>query len=210
MVKSYQKLVKYINSEQLQRYMKAELKVFRAFFNLKEPKLYYNQIKEHTNLSHSSLQNALEKLKKTNILREEKTKSNTFYNIKDKKAFSLKFSEIAIQKFQGLNRGVRIPLNNFLKNIPKTLYTIILFGSASRKEERKESDIDILIVSNESLNLDNNKKNAEVISNHPLSIFQCKIKDFIENKDHVIIQARKTGFPIYKEQNFYEVILDGY
>ena len=33
---------------------------------------------------------------------------------------------------------------------------------------------------------------------------------FKENKDDVIIQARKTGFPIYKEQNFYEAILDGY
>ena len=43
--------------------MKAEEKVYKAFYDLKEPKLYYNQIKEHTNLSHSSLQNALEKIK---------------------------------------------------------------------------------------------------------------------------------------------------
>lgn len=190
--------------------MKAEEKIYRAFFESKEPKLYYNQIKEHTKLSHSSLQNALEKLKKANILSEEKTKSNTFYKIKDKKLMALKFSEIAIKRFQDLNRGVRIPLNNFLKELPKTIYTIILFGSASRKEERKDSDIDILIVSNETMNLDSNKKNAEVISNHHLSIFQCTIIDLLENKDHIIIQARKTGFSIYKEQNFYEVILDGY
>ena len=190
--------------------MKAEEKVYRAFFDLKEPKLYYNQIKEQANLSHSSLQNTLEKLKKANILSEEKTKANTFYKIKDKKLFTLKFSEIAIQKFNELNRGVRIPLNNFLKELPKEIYTIVLFGSASRKEERKESDIDMLIVSDKSVNFETNKKNAEAISNFHLSIFQCKIKDLIENKDHVIIQARKTGFPIYKEQNFYEVILDGY
>jgi len=59
--------------------MKAEEKVYMAFFELKEPKLYYNQIKEQANLSHSSLQNTLEKLKKANILSEEKTKANTFY-----------------------------------------------------------------------------------------------------------------------------------
>lgn len=190
--------------------MKAEEKIYLVFFESKEPKLYYNQIKEYTKLSHSSLQNALEKLKGAKIITEEKTKSNTFYKIKDKKLIALKFSEIAINKFQDLNRGVRVPLNNFLKELPKTLYTIILFGSASRKEERKNSDIDILVVSNENINLDSNKKNAEVISNHHVSIFQCKINDLLENKDHVIIQARKTGFPIYKEQNFYEVILDGY
>ncbi len=190
--------------------MKAEDKIYKAFFESKEPKLYYNQIKEQTNLSHSSLQNALEKLKKEKILDEEKTKSNTFYKIKNKKLIALKFSELAIQKFQDLNRGVRIPLNNFLKDVPKSIYTIILFGSASKKEEQKKSDIDILIVSNKSLNLDDTKKNAEAISNYPLSIFQCTVNDLLKNKDHVIIQARKTGFPIYKEQNFYEVILDEY
>ena len=190
--------------------MKAEEKVYRAFFDLKEPKLYYNQIKEQTNLSHSSLQNALEKLKKANILNEEKTKANTFYIIKDKKLMAVKFSEIAIQKYQDLNRNIRIPLNNFLKDMPKTIYTIIFFGSASRKEERAGSDIDILVVSDKPVNLNENKKNAEVTSNYPLSIFQCTITNFQANKDHVIIQARKTGFPIYKEQNFYEVVVDGY
>ncbi len=190
--------------------MKPEEKVYQAYFEAKKSSLYFNEIKELSKLSDSSLTNTLTKLTKNNTLTQEKTKSNTFYKIKDKKLLALKFSEIAMQKFQGLNRGVRIPLNNFLKDMPKIIFTIILFGSASRKEERKESDIDILVVSNEAINLDSNKKNAEIISNHHLSVFQCKINNLIENKDHVIIQARKTGFPIYKEQNFYEVILDGY
>ncbi|MBU4351628.1 MAG: nucleotidyltransferase domain-containing protein [Nanoarchaeota archaeon] len=190
--------------------MKAEEKIYKTFFESKESKLYYNQIREYTKLSHSSLQNALKKLKKANIITEEKTKSNTFYKIKDKKLIALKFSELAIKRFQELNIGIRVPLNNFLKGLPKTIHTIILFGSASRKQERKESDIDLLVVSEKPLNLDNNKKNTEVISNHHLSIFQCKINDFLQNKDHIIIQAKKTGFPIYKEQNFYEVILDVY
>jgi predicted nucleotidyltransferase len=97
-----------------------------------------------------------------------------------------------------------------LKNISPEIYTIVLFGSASRKEENKESDIDLLIVSDKKLNLEKNKEQAELTSKHPLSIFQTTIKQFIENKDDIIIQARKTGFPIYKEQNFYEVILNEY
>ncbi len=190
--------------------MKPEEKIYKAYFESKKSSLYFNEIKELSKLSDSSLTNTLTKLTKNNTLTQEKTKSNTFYKIKDKKVIALKFSELAIKRFQDLNRGVRVPLNNFLNNIPKTIHTIILFGSASRKAERKDSDIDILIISEKLINLDKNKKNAEVISNHHLSIFQCKINDFLENKDHVIIQARKTGFPIYKEQNFYEVILDGY
>lgn len=190
--------------------MKAEDKIFKAFFEINEEKLYYNQIKEQTKLSHSSLQNVLDKLTKNKILSLEKTKSNTFYRIKDKKIFALKFSEIAIQKYQNLNRDIRVPLNNFLKNLPEEIYTIIFFGSASRGEETKDSDIDLLVVSNKKQDLSKNKKEAEITSKYPFSLFQSTITQFKKNKDHVIIQARKTGFPIYKEQNFYEVLLNGY
>jgi predicted nucleotidyltransferase len=190
--------------------MMAEYKIFKTFFELNEEKLYYNQIKEYSKLSHSSVQNVLEKLKKSKILIEEKTKSNKFYKIKDKKIFSLKFSQIAINKFNELNHNIKIPLNNFLKNLPDDIYTIILFGSASIGEEKKNSDIDLLIISNKKYNLSINKKEAEITSKYPLSLFQATIPQFKSNKDDIIIQARKTGFPIYKEQNFYEVILDEY
>lgn len=188
--------------------MKAEDKIFTAFSNLKERKLYYNQIKEYTQLSHSSLQNALDKLKKSKILEEEKTKSNKYYNIKDKKRASLKFSEIAIKKFESLDYNIKTPLNNFLKNINEETYSIILFGSVSRGEHSKDSDIDLLIISNHKQDLSKNKEEAEITSILPISIFQATISQFKKNEDDVIVQAKKTGFPIYKEQNFYEVILN--
>lgn len=79
--------------------MKPEEKVYQAYFESKKSSLYFNEIKELSKLSDSSLANTLNKLTKNNTLTQEKTKSNTFYKIKDKKLFALKFSEIAIQKF---------------------------------------------------------------------------------------------------------------
>ena len=190
--------------------MKPEDKIYRAYFESKKSTLYFNEIKELSKLSDSSLANTLNKFTRNSTLTQEKTKSNTFYKIKDKKLFALKFSEIAIHKFNELNIGVKTPLKNFLKNIPKEIYTIVLFGSASKKEEQKGSDIDLLIIANKKHYLTNNKKEAEITSKHPISLFQATIEQFMQNKDDVIIQARKTGFPIYKEQNFYEVILDEY
>ncbi len=190
--------------------MKPEEKIYQAYFESKKSPLYFNEIKELSKLSDSSLTNTLTKLTKNSTLTQEKTKSNTFYKIKDKKLFALKFSEIAINKFNSLNIKVKTPLRNFLKNIPKEIYTIILFGSASRKEEQKESDIDLLIVSEKKTDLKDNKKEAEITSKHPISLFHSTIQQFINDKDDVIIQAKKTGFPIYKEQNFYEAVLDGY
>ncbi|MFT4261209.1 MAG: nucleotidyltransferase domain-containing protein [Candidatus Woesearchaeota archaeon] len=188
--------------------MKPEKKIYNAFLELKQHKLYYNQIKEYTKLSHSSLQNVLKKLTSSKILEEEKTKSNTFYKIKDKKLVALKFSEIAITKFNQLNPNIKNPLNHFLKNLTDEIYTIILFGSSSRKEETNKSDIDILVITNTKINLSKNKKQAELTSKHPLSLFIASIQQLKENKDDIIIQAKKTGFPIHKEQNFYEVILN--
>ena len=190
--------------------MKPEEKIYKSYFESKKSTLYFNEIKELSKLSDSSLTNTLHKLIINSILIQEKTKSNTFYTIKDKNLFSLKFSEIAMQKFNNLNLGVKVPLRNFVKNLPKDIYTIILFGSASTKEEQRKSDIDILIVTNTKIDVTKNKKEAELTSKYPLSLFQATTEQFLKNGDDIIIQARKTGFPIYKEQNFYEAILDEY
>lgn len=190
--------------------MKPEDKIYRAYFESKKTSLYFNEIKELSGLSDSSLANALKKLTGSGVLAQEKTKSNTFYKMNDPKIFSLKFSEIAIQRFNGLNIGVKNPLRHFLNNIPKETYTVVLFGSASRKEEQKGSDIDLLIVANKKIDVMDNKKEAEITSKHPISVFHATIDQFVHNKDDVIIQARKDGFPIYREQNFYEVVLGGY
>ncbi|MEA3430076.1 MAG: nucleotidyltransferase domain-containing protein [Nanoarchaeota archaeon] len=190
--------------------MKAEYKIFKAFLEKKQEKIYFNELKEYTKLSNSSLQNTLKGLIKNNMLKVEKTKSNTFYSIKNKKSFALKFSELALKRFNNLNIGIKNPLRNFMENLPNTIFSIILFGSASERREQKHSDIDLLIVSNSKNDFAIQKKKAEVTSKYPISIFQCSIKQFFDNKDDIIIQARKTGFPIYKEQNFYEAIMDEY
>ena len=190
--------------------MKPEDKIYKSYFDSKKSTLYFNEIKELSKLSDSSLTNTLHKLITNSTLIQEKTKSNTFYKIKDKKLFSLKFSEIAMQKFNNLNLGVKVPLRNFVKNLPKEIYTIILFGSASQKEEQRKSDIDVLIVTDTKIDVTKNKKEAELTSKYPLSLFQATTEQFLKNRDDIIIQARKTGFPIYKEQNFYEAILDEY
>ncbi len=189
---------------------KTEENIFKAFFEKKQNKLYFNQLQDLTKASNSSLQNSLKKLEKNNIIKKEKTLSNTFYILHDKKIFELEFSRLAYKKFKELNSGVRIPLKNFLKEVPNNLFTIILFGSASIKEEKKGSDIDLLVVFDKKVDLDNLRKKINISSNYPISFFYSTIEQFNLNNDDIIIQAKKTGFPIYKEQNFYEVILNEY
>lgn len=188
--------------------MKADEKIYLAYFITKKPELYFNEIKELTSLSDSSLANTLKKLVGEKLLQVNKTKSNTFYKIQNRKIFALKFSEIAVSKFALLNRGIKIPLQNLLKLLLENVYSIVLFGSASQKQEKKGSDIDLLVISEGKIDFSKIKKKIDTVSNYPLNIFSCTKQEFEEKKDHIIIQARKTGFPIKGEQYFYEVELN--
>lgn len=190
--------------------MKGFENIFYAYYVAKKDNLYYNEIKELSSLSDSSLSRGLKELVKTNIINKKETKSNTYYKIKDKKRFTLEFSKFAFNQFENLNTGIKMPLKNFLKGISNNVYTIVLFGSSSRKEEQEGSDIDLLIISEKEVNLDKLKEDVNITSNYPISIFYSNIEEFEKTKDHVIIQAKKTGFPIFKEQNFYEVMINEY
>lgn len=190
--------------------MGPKTKIYKAYFELKTLKLYYNQIKDYTKLSHSSLQNQLKKLVEQKVLVQQKTKGNVFFIIKDKKFMSLKFSELALMNFRNLNTNIKIPLDYFLTSVPNEVFTIVLFGSASRKEETKKSDVDLLVVYFSKVDLKTNEERFLVTSKHNLSLFECSLNDFKESKDPIITQARKTGFPIHNEQKFYEEIINEY
>jgi len=186
-------------------------KIFKSYFESKKVSLYFSEIKDLSNLSHSSLQNSLNKLIEQKCISVNKTKSNTYYNILDKKRFALEYSKIALNNFKSLNRNIKIPLDELLGYFENQFISIVLFGSSSRKDERIGSDIDLMIISDIKYSgLLKIKKKIDSISNFPLSIFEVTRKDFINSDDNLVREAKETGFPIKGEQFFYEVILNEY
>ena len=201
-------------------HMKAEEKIYKAFYDTREKQLYFNQLKELTNLSNSSLQNALQKLENSKLVEIIQTKSNTFYQLKNRHLTALEFSGFDIEKFNNLNRNVKMPLKEYLKMSPNYIQFIILFGSACRKRERKSSDIDLLVVINKFKEqrlqkmylkeiieqFENISKNVRAISIHPINTVFATIDEFKYGKDHLVNQAKLTGFPIKNHQNYHEVM----
>ena len=204
--------------------MNAEAKIFRAFHELNQPKLYFSQLKDHTKLSNSSLQNVLQHLEKGDILRKEETKANTFFSIKDARITALRFAEQDIERFNGLNRMVRLPLLDFIKKLPPQVFTVILFGSAARKTEGKSSDIDLLVILHKYQDLklqeaydhevgkavEQAKKDAGATTIHAFSIVFATIENYKKKDDHLLEQARTTGFPIINQQTYYEAMQNKY
>ena len=191
--------------------------IYKAFFNTKEPKLYYSQLKEITSLSFSSLQNVLKQLKENREIIEERSKSNTYYSLTNK-CKTIEFTKIAQEKIDSLNLNVKIPLKEFLKLSPNELFTIIFFGSASIKQEQEGSDIDLLIVlhkfKNEKLQslyeteirskFDKIQEEINSRSIYPLNLFITNKDEYLRNEDFVIKEASYKGFPVKNQLQFYE------
>jgi predicted nucleotidyltransferase len=199
--------------------MDAEGKVFMAFYNANKRRLYFNEIKEFTHLSNSSLQNVLQKLMEKHMLEKEETKANVFYSLSNNRMFALEFAKIDITRFEELHRNVRIPLTDFLLKIPKEIVTVILFGSCARKEEKTESDIDLLVVMHSfhaslqkqyekdiTNQFEAAKKEIQTRSLHSINLSFTTIESVKAGTDHLVSQAKETGFPICNQQLYYEVM----
>ena len=113
--------------------------------------------------------------------------------------------------------GVRIPLKNWLGKFPSAVESVIFFGSASRKKEKEESDIDLVVILHSFDNLELQKlyegeikqrinnltKKINSESNYPLKTVFIKSDSFKISKDHLILQSKETGFPIFGGFNYY-------
>jgi predicted nucleotidyltransferase len=195
-------------------------KIYYSFYITKKNKMYFNEIRTKMKMSISSLQNAFKKLEKTNEIIKIKEKGNTFYELKNKELIALNFTKFDLELIENLNRNIKLPVKEFIKKIDKISF-ILLFGSASRGEEKKGSDIDLLIViydfENEKLNelykkiikenIEQIKKSVNAKSLHPLSLVFVDEKDFKIRKDYLLDEAKKTGFCIYNHLNYYRFIL---
>ncbi len=187
-------------------------KIYRAFFNAKKEELYYNQLKELTSLSYSSLQNILKKMLTNNEITKNKTKSNVYYKLNYLK--SIEFSKISMELLNSLNRDVRIPLKEFIKEVPKNIHSIVLFGSSSKNEETDNSDIDILIILESFDNKDLGEtyckemkkkiKVKEIPTIYPFSLVYTTKNEFLKQNDFLLKEAMLTGFPILNQQKYYE------
>ena len=186
-------------------------KVYSAFYLSKKEKIYFNELREINKLSISSLQNVLAKLEERREILKIKEKGNVFYSLIKKEEIAIKFTKFDILRFNELNPEIKIPLKDFLEQFPKQVKFILLFGSASRKQEKQESDIDLLVILQEFSDkklqslyekeikgkFETARKKVNSRSNHPLSLAFVDSKEFKISKDHLIIQAKETGFPIW-------------
>lgn len=181
--------------------------------------MYFSEIKRITARSISSLQNVLVKMEENKETEKKKEKANTFYCLKNKELIGINFAKFDILRFDELKLDVRLPVKEFIEKMPQQVAFTILFGSASRKEEKKGSDIDLLVVLNKFENaqlqekyekemkkeINEIKKKVDAKSLYALSILFVNEKEFFERKDYLLDEAKK-GFCIFNQLRYYREV----
>ena len=184
-------------------------KILKLFYDNRNSPLHLREISRKAGRNESSIFRQLKILEKEGIV---KSKSDG-----NMKKFFMNPSNIPdifpifdYEKFNSLPLIRKNAVKFYLSKLEKKPVFAVLFGSTAKGNYIKDSDIDIL----EVINCDNDNRNAnkyaEAQTGIKLQIFRINEKQFrrnlLEKKDKVVLSAIETGFPIFNNKYFCEVI----
>jgi len=182
-----------------------ELEIISLFRGNYKKRFYLREISKIANMPLKTCQNTLSKLEESKILKSNVEGKNKYFalnleNIKTK--LYLQHAEIyQTDKFIEKHKLIK----TFLKST-NTAATIIIFGSFAKSLENKNSDLDMLIVSNK----------AEALSNHllPSKLHKIKMseKNFLKaiNQQENLIKEIEENHIILNNHSFYVNIMWNY
>ena len=110
------------------------------------------------------------------------------------------------------NKNILVMLNNINKDMGSALYVLLLFGSYARKEQAKNSDIDIMFIVPDGTE-DKFERKAHQISRlmplpiHYLTFSESQFLEMINAKEfNVGKEAFKNNVILHGLENYYEMI----
>jgi len=179
-----------------------ELEVISLFRGNYQTRFYLREISKLSKLPLKTCQNALLNLEKNKILKSKIEGKNKYFSLNfeniQTKSYLLQTeiyqTDIFIEKYP--------PINIFLKNL-KTTVPIIVFGSFAKFIANKNSDIDLLIISEKELKLP-----FHLLSLKPHRI-NIKEKTFLKSLDSQedLIKEIEENHIILNNHSFYVNIM---
>ena len=161
---------------------------------------YFNSIYERTGIkSKNNLLKNLNNLVEQNVVKKEKTKSNTYYFLNKKNPITIALLNLTYKiRLQNLPFAVRRAVIDAVLELPPKL--AVLFGSYAKGGYTENSDIDLVF-------FDSAKENYQDISNRygvQININLLEIKD-LQNPTDTLKHILKTGYPIIGGEYLYRI-----
>ncbi len=185
-------------------------KIMRLFYADKAAKLHLRAIARRTELHGPSVSRFLNSLEKERILQSEKDGNLKKYSIRKGPRTYFIFEAFDLEKFEKLPSIRRNAIRTYLDNLPEKPVFAILFGSTAKGTYNKDSDIDLLLITNKRIAAENAEKETDALTAMKISTFQITYKEFLRERklkeDRVVQSAINTGYPLMNHIQYYETL----
>jgi len=182
----------------------------QLFYKNKTAKLHLREIARQTKLHVPSVTNFLNNLEKEQILKSKKDGNLKKYAIRQSKKTYILFESFDIERFEKLPSIRKNAIEIYTNNLPEKPIFIILFGSTAKGTYKENSDIDLLLVTNNKISAEKAEKEVDALTAMKISTFQINYKNFLVDlkmkKDKVVQSAIASGYPLINHIQYYEVL----
>lgn len=187
-------------------------KIMQLFYRDKTRELHLREISRQAKLHVPSVTRFLNVLEKDNILKSQKDANLKKYSIKKSRRTYVIFEIFDIEKFEKISNIRKNAINIFLDNLSEKPIFVILFGSTAKETYRRDSDIDIMLITNNKISTLKSEQEVDALTGIKMGIFQIKYKDFLMDlkirDDKVLQSAIESGYPLINHIEYYRVIYD--
>ncbi|MDI6737384.1 MAG: nucleotidyltransferase domain-containing protein [Nanoarchaeota archaeon] len=187
----------------------AAWKILELFYRSKNQPMHLREISRKAGISESPIFRQLSIMEKDKILR-----SSPEANLKKFSVNKALVPEIFPVFDDERIKSLPLLRKNALKAYTDSLETkpvfLVLFGSTAKGGLRPDSDMDILEVFNAKISTSAAAKYAESQTSIRIQAVQMTFKAFVDElkmkKDAVVQSAVETGFPVFNQKYYYEVL----
>ena len=189
-------------------FLKSEYRILLLIYE--NPGIRLNELIKKAKVSVATAKKRLDYLSSSGIIAEKKiiggkrTILKNFYpnlsSEEGKNTFSLIESEKK-QEFFKRNKNLIGPFRQLLKNINNKIKIVLVFGSFAAYSQTKDSDLDILFLTTEKIDIGNLKKEIErsfITFDHELSPRIDSLNNFKRGMDKGVYQTIKKNHIIIK------------
>jgi len=191
---------------------KGVYEILKVFYDNQDSSFHLRELSRRTKLNENSISRFLNNLIKEKILGFSR-EGNLKKFLITKKYLPIIFSIYDEEKFENLPSLRKNAIKEYFGSLLIKPVFAVVFGSTAKGNFKKNSDIDVLLVVNSKMK--NDKVIEYVKSQTGLKIQELQIreKDFMwelkNKKENVIQSAIESGFPVFNNKYYYEVIYCG-
>ncbi len=186
------------------------MEIMQLFYDDMGRELHLREIARRADMHLPSVTRFLERLEEDQILKSDRKGNLKLFRVKKTRQAYLVFTSFDVERYQKLPRIRKKAIKAYMEKLDQVPVFAVLFGSTAKGTQKKESDMDILLVTNKKISTKDAENEADALAAVKINTFQIEYNDFVIElklkEDKVIQSAINSGYPIVNHISYYEVL----